>query len=218
MNASVYNPMFILGAKQLLTRFGLKFFNVAYLSTSSPRADWIRRNTPRKPELYKIPKAFTILEEEMTLPEPCKPSSAEDELIAHDIIGRVNAAIVDNKYRCFAVVHVAGKQFKVTTDDLIMVKTPLFGTEVGDRIRLEKVLLVGSNEFTLIGRPILQPKQACVEAQVIEKTLEHPKLWFQFHRRRRHKKMRVFQDNVAVLRITDISVNTIEEGAELPTQ
>lgn len=106
-----------------------------------------------------------------------------------------------NSSRYFVVVYVAGKQFKVTTEDLIMLRAPLYGTDVGDRIRLEKVLLVGSNNFTLIGRPLLPSSHVYVEAQLIEKTLEHPKLWFQFHRRRRHRKMRgmsKFVDNLSL--------------------
>lgn len=102
----------------------------------------------------------------------------------------MNTAIQLKTSRNFAVVHLAGKQFKVTTDDLVMIKTPLFGAEVGDLLRLEKVLLLGAKDFTLVGRPLLDKRIACVEALVVEKTLEHPNLWFQFHRRRRHRKMR----------------------------
>ncbi|KAG5443539.1 39S ribosomal protein L21, mitochondrial [Clonorchis sinensis] len=183
----------------------------ANIHISSANQDWIRRNTPRKPVLYKIPKIYTLLEEEMVDTVLPKPEVPVDEKFVQGVINSVNSAITENRSRYFAVVHLAGKQFKVTTDDLVMVKTPLFGTEVGDRIRLEKVLLLGSNEFTLIGRPLLSNQQVYVEAQVIERTLEHPKLWFQFHRRRRHRKMRVFQDNVVVLRITDIRANNLKE-------
>ncbi|KAF5397819.1 Mitochondrial ribosomal protein L21 [Paragonimus heterotremus] len=185
---------------------------VAYLNTSDHCFDWIRRNTPRKPTLYKIPKAFTILNEEMIELPNVKASPLQNEDIVKDIISSVNMSISENTSRYFAVVHLAGKQFKITTEDLLMVKTPLYGTEVGDRIRLEKILLLGSSQFTLIGRPLLNNNQVYIEAQVIEKTLEHPKLWFQFHRRRRHKRMRVFQDNVAVLRITDIRVNKLDDN------
>ncbi|CAH8651114.1 unnamed protein product [Schistosoma margrebowiei] len=72
-----------------------------------------------------------------------------------------------------------------------MIKTPFYGTDVGDRVQLQKVLLLGSSDFTIIGRPILPVHQVYIEAVVIEKTLEHPKVWYQFHRRRRHHKLRV---------------------------
>ena len=47
---------------------------------------------------------------------------------------------------------------------------------IGQRIRLEKVLLVGSKDFTLIGRPFLPRDQISVEATVVEKTLTHKKV------------------------------------------
>ncbi|XP_025937830.1 39S ribosomal protein L21, mitochondrial isoform X4 [Apteryx rowi] len=56
--------------------------------------------------------------------------------------------------RLFAVVHFASKQWKVTSEDLIMMDNVL-EAECGDRIRMEKVLLVGADDFTLIGRPLL---------------------------------------------------------------
>ena len=45
-------------------------------------------------------------------------------------------------------------QHKLTDGDLLMVLRDL-GASLGQRIRLEKVLLVGSKDFTLIGRPFL---------------------------------------------------------------
>ncbi|XP_010566353.1 PREDICTED: 39S ribosomal protein L21, mitochondrial [Haliaeetus leucocephalus] len=58
--------------------------------------------------------------------------------------------------RLFAVVHFASKQWKITGEDLIMMDNVL-EAECGDRIRMEKVLLVGADDFTLIGRPLLGP-------------------------------------------------------------
>ncbi|XP_035748952.1 39S ribosomal protein L21, mitochondrial isoform X3 [Egretta garzetta] len=56
--------------------------------------------------------------------------------------------------RLFAVVHFASKQWKITSEDLIMMDN-VMEAECGDRIRMEKVLLVGADDFTLIGRPLL---------------------------------------------------------------
>jgi large subunit ribosomal protein L21 len=50
---------------------------------------------------------------------------------------------------------IAGSQFKVTTEDVIIVRNSFYPTN-GDKIRLEKVLLVGSNDFTFIGKPFLR--------------------------------------------------------------
>ncbi|CAH8643741.1 unnamed protein product [Heterobilharzia americana] len=174
--------------------------------------DWVRNQTPRKPRLYKIHKAFTVLESEiieLKQPEPL-PLAPSDSSLHQSIYDAVNSSISEKSSRYFVVVVVAGKQFKVTNNDLIMVRSPFLGTDVGDRIQLQKVILLGSSDFTIIGRPILPVNQVFVEAVIIEKTLEHPKVWLQFHRRRRHQKLRVYQDNVTVLRITDIRPNMLE--------
>ncbi|KAH8864408.1 39S ribosomal protein L21 isoform 1 [Schistosoma japonicum] len=182
------------------------------LTTSSFLLDWIRKITPRKPTRFKLHKAYTVLEKELLeLSQPESLSLPQCNTLLHQsIYDAVNSSISEKSSQYFAVVNIAGKQFKVTNNDLIMVKTPLYGTDVGDRVQLRKVMLLGSSDFTIIGRPILPVHQVFIEAVVIEKTLEHPKVWYQFHRRRRHHKLRVFQDNVTVLRITDIRPNVLE--------
>jgi large subunit ribosomal protein L21 len=56
--------------------------------------------------------------------------------------------------------------------------------DVGDVIRAEKVLLLGSRDFTLIGRPLLRPDLVRVEATVVEKSLTHTKTVFRNRRRK----------------------------------
>ncbi|CAH8577734.1 unnamed protein product [Schistosoma turkestanicum] len=162
------------------------------LTTASSLQDWIRSSTPRKPTRFKLHKAFTVLENEfLELNQPKLFSLPQNSTFLHQsIYDAVNTSISENGSQYFAVVAIAGKQFKVTNNDLIMVKTPFYGTDVGDRVQLQKVLLLGSSDFTIIGRPILPVHQVFIEAVVIEKTLEHPKVWYQFHRRRRHHKLR----------------------------
>ncbi|EMP38652.1 39S ribosomal protein L21 [Chelonia mydas] len=72
-----------------------------------------------------------------------------------EVVQKVNEMIATGQYgRLFAVVHFASKQWKVTSEDLILMENVL-PAECGDRIRLEKVLLVGADDFTLIGKPLL---------------------------------------------------------------
>ncbi|ROL42236.1 39S ribosomal protein L21, mitochondrial [Anabarilius grahami] len=71
------------------------------------------------------------------------------------IVQKVKSLIENGEYgRLFAVVHFAGRQWKVTNEDLILIENHI-DAACGDRIRLEKVLLVGGNDFTLIGKPLL---------------------------------------------------------------
>lgn len=56
-----------------------------------------------------------------------------------ELVGRVNELIAQGQYgRLFAVVHFAGHQWKVTSEDLILIDNAL-DAACGDRIRLEKV-------------------------------------------------------------------------------
>lgn len=81
--------------------------------------------------------------------------------------------------RLFAVIQIGSEQRKVTTEDIIC-KVDEFHPTIGDRIRFEKVLLVGGADFTVIGRPILSPHFVRVEGLVIEKTLSQTQMdyWY----------------------------------------
>uniref|UniRef100_A0A5K3G231 Large ribosomal subunit protein bL21m n=1 Tax=Mesocestoides corti TaxID=53468 RepID=A0A5K3G231_MESCO len=111
-----------------------------------------------------------------------------------DVRSKVSESLARNESRYFAVVHFAA---------------PLLEAAPGEIIRLEKVLLAGNTDFTIVGRPLIPRNNVFVTAMVVEKTLQHPALWYQFHRRRRHRAMRVFQDNSVTLRIVDVFVKDI---------
>uniref|UniRef100_A0A8I5SY52 Large ribosomal subunit protein bL21m n=1 Tax=Pongo abelii TaxID=9601 RepID=A0A8I5SY52_PONAB len=91
--------------------------------------------------------------------------------------------------RLFAVVHFASRQWKVTSEDLILIGNEL-DLACGERIRLEKVLLVGADNFTLLGKPLLGKDLVRVEATVIEKTESWPRIIMRFRKRRNFKKKR----------------------------
>ncbi len=55
------------------------------------------------------------------------------------VIAKVNNQIAQqNEGRLFAVVHLCGKQFKITTGDIILVEG-FWPPNIGDKIRLDKV-------------------------------------------------------------------------------
>ncbi|OXB59564.1 hypothetical protein ASZ78_010078 [Callipepla squamata] len=88
-------------------------------------------------------------------PEVKLPDPVEEAKHHAEVVQKVNEMIATGQYgRLFAVVHFASKQYKITSEDLIMMDNVL-QAECGDRIRMEKVLLVGADDFTLIGRPLL---------------------------------------------------------------
>lgn len=122
------------------------------------------------------------------------------------VVSSVNQRIDRQDFgRLFAVVHFAGRQWKVTDEDLILIENHI-EAECGDRIRMEKVLLVGAQDFTLIGRPLLGKELVRVEATVIEKTESWPKVHMRFWKRHRFQRKRIVVQPQTVLRINSIEL------------
>uniref|UniRef100_F6QZ32 Large ribosomal subunit protein bL21m n=1 Tax=Macaca mulatta TaxID=9544 RepID=F6QZ32_MACMU len=123
-----------------------------------------------------------------------------------EVVRRVNELIATGQYgRLFAVVHFASRQWKVTSEDLILIGNEL-DLACGDRIRLEKVLLVGADNFTLLGKPLLGKDLVRVEATVIEKTESWPRIIMRFRKRKNFKKKRIVVTPQTVLRINSIEI------------
>ncbi|XP_055950110.1 39S ribosomal protein L21, mitochondrial-like isoform X2 [Argiope bruennichi] len=81
---------------------------------------------------------------------------ARDEQISDEIIGKINTHIKEKTHgRLFAIIHLHENRYKITNEDIIAVDA-YFPANIGDKICLEKILLVGCSDFTLLGRPLLQ--------------------------------------------------------------
>ncbi|VDK74078.1 unnamed protein product [Litomosoides sigmodontis] len=108
--------------------------------------------------------------------------------------------------RLFAIVYINKRQFKISENDLIVLydNVPL---DVGDKIKLEKILAVGGKKFTLFGRPLIHSPVVTVNATVVEKTTSYPKLKYLMIN---HSKVRVLNwmsRETTVLRINDIKID-----------
>lgn len=72
-------------------------------------------------------------------------------------MGKVNELIATGQYgRLFAVVHFASHQWKVTSEDLILIENEL-DVACGERIRLEKVRLRASLCIQGLGHHVCRP-------------------------------------------------------------
>lgn len=120
------------------------------------------------------------------------------------VIKNVNEAIVANN-RLFAVVHICGKQFKVTDNDLVLLDG-YWPPNVGDRIKLQKVLLVGGQDFTLIGRPVLDPETVNVTATVVDKDLSHTRTHFERIKRKQYMRINFIRKEITILRINSVNL------------
>lgn len=105
------------------------------------------------------------------------------------MINEINRQIATNSVgRLFAVIHLCGTQFKVTESDVIAIQGH-WPPQPGDELKLEKVLLVGGKDFTLIGRPILNRELVSVNATVIQKTLSHTIAHFRMKPRKQFRRL-----------------------------
>lgn len=142
-------------------------------------------------------------------PWPEQPNlvSDDEERRRHAaVVSTVNQRILRQDFgRLFAVVHFAGRQWKVTNEDLILIENHI-EAECGERIRMEKVLLVGAEDFTVVGRPLLGKELVRVEATVIEKTESWPKVCMSFWKRHRFQRKKIIVQPQTVLRINRIEL------------
>ncbi|KAL4002324.1 Ribosomal prokaryotic L21 family protein [Acanthocheilonema viteae] len=108
--------------------------------------------------------------------------------------------------RLFAVVYINRRQFKVSENDLIVLydNVPL---DVGDKIKLEKILAVGGKNFTLFGRPLIHSPTVTVNATVIEKTTSYPQLRYLMINHSKVRNLNWMSRETTILRINDIKID-----------
>jgi len=106
-----------------------------------------------------------------------------------------------------AIVEIAGKQFKVSEN--ISVKVPKLEAKVGDKVKLDKVLLVESDTAKTIGNSYV--KGASVEATVLNHDREDKVLVFRKKAKKTFKRMRGHKEE-----FTTIHIDTIAPMAHQP--
>lgn len=104
----------------------------------------------------------------------------------------------------FAVVQLGGTQFKVTTDDVIVVNRlkPVEEYKIGSVHTLTDVMLVGSSHLTLVGVPYVTGAQ--VDVMVEEITRDAKVIVFKKRRRKNSQRKNGFRRDVTLLRVLDI--------------
>ncbi|CAI4222294.1 unnamed protein product [Auanema sp. JU1783] len=129
-----------------------------------------------------------------------------DDGLARKVSSLIQKEVTDQKNRLFAVVYVNGRQWKVGQGDLISLEGSL-PLSVGDKINLEKVLMVGGNNFSVFGRPMLDRSSVSVTATVVEKSTKNPELKYYHNNHYQHKNVNWLSKETTVLRINDINAN-----------
>ncbi|VDO54349.1 unnamed protein product [Onchocerca flexuosa] len=108
--------------------------------------------------------------------------------------------------RLFAIVYIDKRQFKISENDLIVLYDNL-PLDVGDKIKLEKVLAVGGKNFTLFGRPLIHSPTVTVNATVVEKTTSYPQLRYLMINHAKVRNLHWMSRETTILRINDIKID-----------
>ena len=104
----------------------------------------------------------------------------------------------------FAVVHVAGHQYKVTTDDVVYIDHAE-GLSVGDVVRLDRVLMLGSaSGGTRVGTPLVSQDLVRVEAVVEQKFADAKITTLKMRRRKNSRRTTNSRPRLTALRILSI--------------
>jgi large subunit ribosomal protein L21 len=83
----------------------------------------------------------------------------------------------------YAVVEIAGKQFKIANSDRIRV--PKLDAEIGKKVEFEKVLLLADNGTVKVGNPTVEG--AKVEAMVLSHGKDEKVIVFKKKRRKGYR-------------------------------
>jgi large subunit ribosomal protein L21 len=111
-------------------------------------------------------------------------------------------------HQVFAVVALAGLQYKVTKDDVLKVEKLPY--DVGTQFVVDRVMLVGTPWYTLLGRPMVT--KAKVYLSVEEHMKSEKLLVFKKKRRKGYQKSMGHRQQLTVLRVDKIE--HVVEGNE----
>jgi len=103
----------------------------------------------------------------------------------------------------FAVIELSGTQFKVAVDDVV-VSNLIHNYDIGESVVIKDVLLMGSQNETVVGRPTV--RGAVVTLEVEEITKDKKVIIFKKKRRKQYKRKTGFRRDVTILRVTDIKL------------
>ncbi len=106
----------------------------------------------------------------------------------------------------YAVISTGGKQYRVMEGDILEVeKLPV---DEGAAVEFNKVLLVGTENDTLVGRPILM--QASVKATLLKQVKAKKIIVFKAKRRKHFRKKNGHRQQLSRIRIDKIEVGGIK--------
>ena len=107
------------------------------------------------------------------------------------------------EFDMYGLVEIAGKQFKIENGDTLRV--PFLGNEVGDKVTIDKVLLLNDGDDNTIGKPFVDG--AVFTAETVSHGRERKIIVFKFKRRKGYQRKQGHRQRYTVLKVTDFSKN-----------
>jgi large subunit ribosomal protein L21 len=100
----------------------------------------------------------------------------------------------------YAVVEIAGKQYKVSNNDQILV--PTRKEKPGDIVKFDRVLLLGSDKEITVGHPVVAG--ASVEATVMDSVKGEKVIVFKKKKRKGYRVKKGHRQDYTRVQITNI--------------
>lgn len=100
----------------------------------------------------------------------------------------------------FAIIRTGGKQYKVSVNDKIVVEK--VESEIGSKVTLDQVLMVGTEGNTTVGTPLVSGAQ--VIASVEKQTRDAKIIVFKKKRRHNYRRKRGHKQHKTILKIIDV--------------
>ena len=110
----------------------------------------------------------------------------------------------------FAIINIAGKQFKVEEGDQL--KVPHLSKEVGKSLVFDKVLLTNDNSNVELGSPIL--KNVSVSATVVDHGRDRKIRIFKKKRRKGYKRKNGHRQGFSLIKIDSISTSKAKKSSK----
>lgn len=101
----------------------------------------------------------------------------------------------------YAVVEIAGKQYKIGKNDRLAV--PSIDKKPGDKVAIDRVLLVGDEKSTTVGKPTVSG--VTIEAKVVDHGKADKVIVFKKKRRKGYRVKRGHKQGLTEIEITSIS-------------
>ena len=102
----------------------------------------------------------------------------------------------------YAIFETGGKQHKVTQGEIIRVEK--LDAEPGSEIVFDNVMMVKTDENTMIGKPYVE--NASVKAEIIEEGKDKKIIVFKYKRKKNYQRKQGHRQRYTAIRITDIAV------------